>query len=609
VPPGARATANEVVRGVPTRMRFSVRAGAGLATGRDVAARKAVNGDPITASHEPRVTGHESETAIRPGHQTGVVVQRVHRPVFVILLFSASAAAALEGESGTASPAGFVVAGLTLLFAVAAHWGLLRLGRRLPRILARRNANGRPLPGGAELPWSRPIEVALLPFRIGVWLGAAWYLSEQLAPLRAFRHTSVRVLRMSLNAPLFTLAEKSYSALDLLALPAVLALLWLAASGFAYVFKAQVLRATGAERGVQDTVALLVRYTLMFIGTIVIFQAWGIDLRSLAIFASVLGVGIGFGLQNIANNFVSGVILNFERPVQPGDFINVGEWTGTVERIGGRSTEVRTLDNVTILIPNSRFLENEVINWTHRDPLSRIHVPAGVAYGSDIGKVRAVLLDVARRHPAVLADPKPRVEFRGFGDSSLNFELLVWTRDPRGQLRLKSDLNYQIDAGFRRYGVHIPFPQRDLHLRSPQLDRMLEAWSRRNFSAEELAAGDGHVPVDPAELPPDPGDEPARRSWSEADVERLVDGMRAHGGVPIATRRHLFSTYRQCFVGREAVDWIVAATGVSRDDAIGFGQLLIERGIIHHVLDEHSFKDGNYFYRFYADEREIRPTA
>jgi len=156
------------------------------------------------------------------------------------------------------------------------------------------------------------------------------------------------VLVMSLTSPLFTLNERGYSALDVLELPAVLAVLWVVASGLARALKSRVLRPTGLERGAQDAVALLTRYTLVLLGAIVTLQIWGIDIRSLTFVASVLGVGIGFGLQHIANNFVSGLVVSLERPIEPGDFVRVGEWTGTVERIGPRHTEIRTLDNVSI---------------------------------------------------------------------------------------------------------------------------------------------------------------------------------------------------------------------------------------------------------------------
>jgi hypothetical protein len=321
------------------------------------------------------------------------------------------------------------------------------------------------------------------------------------------------------------------------------------------------------------------------------------------VFAGVLGVGIGFGLQNIANNFVSGLVLNVERPIRVGDFLSVGELVGTVQRIGTRCTEIRTLDEVAILVPNSRLLENEVINWTHGDPRCRLHVRLGVAYGSDVGAVRAALLEAARNHPDVLGDPRPRVQFVGFGESSLDFELLVWTRDPRDQNRLKSDLHFRVEALFRRRGIQIPFPQRDLHLRSPEIEQVVRAWTRRHFSAEELAAARPRAGGDePGEAAVE--DDLGPRGWSEEKISAVVERMRGSDGVAIRDRRHLLNLYPKCFVGHDAVEWMMRSAGLTRDEALSLGGILVERGWIHHVLDEHGFEDATYFYRFYADEGE-----
>jgi len=149
--------------------------------------------------------------------------------------------------------------------------------------------------------------------------------------------------------------------------------------------------------------------------------------------------------------------------------VEVGEYKGIIERMGARSTEIRTLDHVSIIVPNSRFLEKEVINWSHRNPISRIHLPVGVAYGSDPKAVQAALLSAANKHSSVLQTPSPLVLFNGLGDSSLNFELLVWTAEPNKQFLLKSDLYYNIYEVLQQQKIEIPFPQIDLHLRSGTL--------------------------------------------------------------------------------------------------------------------------------------------
>lgn len=524
-----------------------------------------------------------------------------HRITVLALTLTAVPAAAAGPSGGSEFLEASFLAAAALLGAAAVHWGLRRIGRRVPRWLARRS--GTPIPPGAPLPWEGALELFLLLPKVALWLAVAAYVSEQFAALRSARLMLTHVLVMSVTSPLFTVKDRGYSALDVLELPAVLAALWFAVSGLTRFLKSGVLRSTGMERGVQETVALLTRYTLTFLGAIVVLQIWGIDASSLTFVASVLGVGIGFGLQHIANNFVSGLVVSVERPIQPGDFVKVGEWTGTVERVGPRHTEIRTLDNISILVPNSRFLETEVVNWTHGDPTTRLHVPVGVAYGSDIGHVRSALLEAARSHPDVLDDPRPRVEFRSFGDSALQFELQVWTRDPRIQFRLTSDLNYRVEANLRHYGLQIPFPQRDLHLRSPQLEQMLNAWSRRHFTEAELSAPTREETMaERSDAAPSAQqwfeDDLGPRNWTDEQINTLTTRMRSPDGVAVIDRRHLLTVYRNCFIGREAVDWMTRALRLTRNEAVDLGQLLMDRGLIRHVLDEHGFMDGNFFYRF-----------
>jgi potassium efflux system protein len=180
----------------------------------------------------------------------------------------------------------------------------------------------------------------------------------------------------------------------------------------------------------------------------------------------VLLVGIGFGLQNIAQNFISGLIVLFEQPVRPGDFIKVGDAYGIVAAIGLRATRVVTRDQVTIIVPNSELVTTQVINHSIPTPNLRIAISVGVAYGTDTELVRKTLLAVPVSHAHVLAEPAPEVRFEKFGDSSLDFSLLVWIPDPGEDRRVSSDLRFEIERRFRAVGVEIPFPQRDLHLRS-----------------------------------------------------------------------------------------------------------------------------------------------
>ena len=183
-----------------------------------------------------------------------------------------------------------------------------------------------------------------------------------------------------------------------------------------------------------------------------------------------LAVGIGFGMQEIAGNFVSGLILLFERPIRAGDFVTVGEIQGFVRSIRIRATEIETLDNQNVLVPNSELVSGRVTNWVLRDTYGRLIIKVGVAYGSDVELVRDILERVARDHSEVITDgtaPAPRALFMEFGDSSLNFELRVRVKHIERRFSIKSDLNFAIDAAFRDAGVTIPFPQRDIHIISP----------------------------------------------------------------------------------------------------------------------------------------------
>lgn len=217
----------------------------------------------------------------------------------------------------------------------------------------------------------------------------------------------------------------------------------------------------------------ILHYVIILIGLILAAQCVGLNLGSLAVVFGFISVGIGFGLQNITSNFISGLILLVEQPVSVGDFVNVDNQVGRVTNIRMRSTVIVTIDNVSIIVPNSKFVENQVVNWSYDDPRVRIHCPVGVAYGSDVPKVKEVLLDVAKKNPDVLQSPAPEVRFLEFGASSLNFDLLIWTGEPEKQFILHSSINYAIDQAFRAANIKIPFPQMDLHMQmTPAIDRM-----------------------------------------------------------------------------------------------------------------------------------------
>ncbi len=224
---------------------------------------------------------------------------------------------------------------------------------------------------------------------------------------------------------------------------------------------------TKLQSSLQFGLSRIIGYTLIAVGFYVAFQLVGVDLSSLAIIAVSLGVGVGFGLQNIINNFVSGIIILAERPISIGDRIEVAGVAGRVTKMQLRSTTVVTNDNITMIVPNADFISNTVTNWSHGDPKVRIRVPVGVAYGSDLKLLQQLLLEAAGEHPKALRDPSPVVLFTEFGDSSLNFELGVWTQEMTATpVHFTSEMNFIIEQKLRENDIEIPFPQRDLHVRS-----------------------------------------------------------------------------------------------------------------------------------------------
>lgn len=230
------------------------------------------------------------------------------------------------------------------------------------------------------------------------------------------------------------------------------------------LLKRRVMPRLKLDRGIEFALLRFIHYAILGLGIYVSLQTVGLDLTVLAGFLALLGVGIGFGLQNITSNFISGIILLLERPVKIGDRITVDDMIGDVQRINLRTTLINTLDNISVIVPNAKLLENNVVNWSYGDRRVRVHVPVGVAYGSDMELVRRLLLQVAEEHEHVLKDPPAKVFFEEFGDSSLNVDLRVWLGDSLHQPSTKSDLNFAIDKIFRENDVEIPFPQRDLHI-------------------------------------------------------------------------------------------------------------------------------------------------
>lgn len=231
------------------------------------------------------------------------------------------------------------------------------------------------------------------------------------------------------------------------------------------ILQRKILADSGMEVGLQESVTSISVYVLWGFGFLAALHALGVGTTSLAVAFGALGIGLGFGLQNIFNNFLSGIILLFERPIQVGEVIEIGGKWGTVRKINFRSTVVQTYDNASLIIPNSEFISNQVINWSFKDPRLRRSVTVGVAYGTDVQLVRETLLEIAEHHPKVLKYPRYDVLFSDFGDSALIFNLRFWsTLDDF--FAAETEIRFEIDKLFRERNIEISFPQRDIHIRS-----------------------------------------------------------------------------------------------------------------------------------------------
>jgi small-conductance mechanosensitive channel len=232
-----------------------------------------------------------------------------------------------------------------------------------------------------------------------------------------------------------------------------------------FVLQDEVFARIEVKKGMPGTITMLVRIAIVSIGFMLAAAAAGMELSNLTIILGAFSVGIGFGLQNIFNNLVSGLILVFERPIKEGDTVEVNTLLGEVKRIGIRSSVVRTYDGAEVIVPNGTLISNELINWTLSDAHRRVDVRVGVAYGTDPERVLEILLTIAKENPKAIQEPEPRAFFIGFGDSSLDFRLLTWS-DLEHRLELESELKVAINRKLKEASIEIPFPQRDLHIRS-----------------------------------------------------------------------------------------------------------------------------------------------
>jgi small-conductance mechanosensitive channel len=273
--------------------------------------------------------------------------------------------------------------------------------------------------------------------------------------------------REFLDFPLVRAGGVQFTIGHLIELVALLTAVWIVEMLFRRLFLARVLSRSHLRASSQFAITKIARYMFLALGIYLSLEVVEINLNSLAFLAGALGVGIGFGLQNIVSNFVSGLIILAEAPIALGDRVEVGGAIGRVTEINLRSTTMVTSDNICIIVPNSNLITGTVINWSHGDPTVRTRLPVGVAYGTDVERLCKVLLEVAAADPDILKTPEPEVLFVGYGDSAINFELAVWSTMMLDKpLRFKSRVYYAMHKALEAQKIEIPFPQRDLHLRS-----------------------------------------------------------------------------------------------------------------------------------------------
>ncbi len=264
----------------------------------------------------------------------------------------------------------------------------------------------------------------------------------------------------------FTAGSVSVSLGGMLSFFITLLAAFLASRFVRFILDEDVMPRVDLPRGVPVAILRLTHYVIIGFGVFIAIAAAGLQLDRLAFIIGALGVGIGFGLQNVVNNFISGLILIFERPIQEGDAVQVGTLIGTVKRIGIRSSTVRTFDGSEVIVPNGNLISNEVVNWTMSDRQRRVELPVGVAYGTDPHRVIEILHEAAAAHSHVLEHPEPHCQFLGFGDSSLDFNLRYWVPKFEDWLIVSGDVALAVHDALKEAGIEIPFPQRDLHVRS-----------------------------------------------------------------------------------------------------------------------------------------------
>ncbi|NJK35208.1 MAG: mechanosensitive ion channel [Oscillatoriales cyanobacterium SM2_2_1] len=282
-----------------------------------------------------------------------------------------------------------------------------------------------------------------------------------------------RYVGQFMTTPILDLGGNPISIASIFSILFMLALVVFGAQILCSWLQRAVLSRLGINRGLQEVVKVTSKYLIIAIGAVTVLQSAGINLNSLAVFASVVGIGVGFGLQNLASNFFSGLIIVFEQTIKVGDYVEVGSLRGTIERISIRSTIVRTPDDVFVIVPNQKFIQDNTVNWSYGGQTCRLHIPVLVAYDSDPVNVTEALLTAARLEPRVLSFPAADVWMRTFEDNGILYELLVWVDQPPLQEPIKSSLNFRIEYELRQRHIEIPYPQRVVHIKSSDHHKLM----------------------------------------------------------------------------------------------------------------------------------------
>jgi len=284
----------------------------------------------------------------------------------------------------------------------------------------------------------------------------------------SFGDTLIERVLKYLNYPFVNQKEFRVSILSLLLLILIIFISTVVSRYTRRLLRKRVLPRFHIEIGLQYTLLRLVHYVIIVLGLLYALKiGFSVDLTSVAVILGFLSVGIGFGLQYAAADIASGFILLFERPIRIGDWLALdGGIEGRVEKISLRSTVLITNENMAVMMPNSKLIQNKFVNYSYGTQNVRLNISVGVAYGSDLEKVSNALLEAARSVKEVLDDPAPRVHFADFGDSALHFQIRLWINEPREHPQISSKVNFAIERSFRKHDIEIPFPQRDIHLRS-----------------------------------------------------------------------------------------------------------------------------------------------